>query len=166
MCAIDAPEAVHMTAKEIVLQILSDAEQSHLLLRKTQLTKLFYLTEVEYFRETGTRLTDIEWLFYRFGPFAFELEMLLDGKDIERISNKTRDGHDVFQYKIDRASITRKKFVEPSVNSVTRRIVKTWGHKHLKELIDYVYLRTEPMQYAALRGDRLDFSTIKSAGTA
>jgi hypothetical protein len=38
---------------------------------------------VEHYRETGERLTNLEWKFYHYGPYAFELEKILDGPEFQ-----------------------------------------------------------------------------------
>src|SRR5437879_2552052 len=48
---------------------------------KTRLVKLFYLTELEYFRRTGKRLTSLDWQFYHFGPYASALEPYIGAPD-------------------------------------------------------------------------------------
>lgn len=109
---------------------------------KTRLVKLMYLTEVEYYRRTGKRLTDLPWKFHHFGPYASVLGNYLGNPNVDSIA----------------WSITHR--ANPADHDVLRcvvQVVQRWGDADLNELLDYVYFETEPMQ-AAHRGERLEFS--------
>ncbi len=49
---------------------------------KTKLIKLAYLAEVYYRRITGERLTEQEWIYWKFGPYFFEYEKLLNDSSV------------------------------------------------------------------------------------
>lgn len=49
---------------------------------KTKLLKLAYLAEVYYTRLTGKRLTDQEWVFWKYGPYFWEYEEIISKEAI------------------------------------------------------------------------------------
>ncbi len=150
-----------LSAKSVLLQILSEANEKNLLLGKTQIVKFLYLTEVEYYRETGNRLTDLNWLFYHYGPYALELDSILNEKEFEMEKKETKSDREFHIYKIAESPAKYSSKVDPKVGLIIKRIVSTWGNKPLEELLDYVYFETEPMEAVKRRGERLDFSTVK-----
>lgn len=150
-----------LSAKSILLQILSEANEKNLLLGKTQIVKFLYLTEVEFYRETGNRLTDLNWLFYHYGPYALELDSVLNEKEFEMEKKETKSERKFHIYKIAESPAKYSSKVDPKVGLIIKRILNAWGKKPLEELLDYVYFETEPMEAVKRRGERLDFSTVK-----
>ncbi|MBM4161515.1 MAG: DUF4065 domain-containing protein [Ignavibacteria bacterium] len=147
-------------AKDILLEILAEAREKDLSLGKTQLIKLLYLVEVEHYRETGQRLTHINWIFYLYGPYAHDLEGILADRVFERDDIKTGAERDFISYRIAEPEKTYQRFVDAKVSLTVKKIVGVWGKCPLPELLDYVYFETEPMQKVKGRGERLDFETI------
>lgn len=120
--------------------------------RRTRLTKLLYLTEVEYFRATGQRLTDLAWFFHHYGPYAHELAGLLGGEELGAAGDEARI------YPANRATEAVRDDVV--LRGLLEAMVHEWGDADLNRLLDYVYFETEPMDEVR-RGDRLDFSTVR-----
>lgn len=149
-----------MDAKEVLWELLCSAQQMHLKVGKTQLVKMLYLAEVEYVKATGNRLTSLEWIFYHHGPYCFELEKILSNGEIEREERTTKEGKKYFLYFFDPTKLRSQKVsVDPLAKTVIQNIVKTWGRKPLKQLVDHVYLHTDPMRNAVMRGEPLKFSS-------
>jgi len=150
-------------AKDVLLQILLEAQGKELSLGKTQLIKLLYLVEVEHYRETGERLTDLDWIFYLYGPYAYELEEILADRIFEREDLKTGSERDFIRFRIGEPRRAYQTFVDTKLSLTVKRIVGDWGNRRLSELLDYIYFQTEPMQRVKGRGERLDFETISRA---
>ena len=49
---------------------------------KTKLLKLAYLAEIYYKRLTGGRLTDQQWVFWKYGPYLWDYEAMISNKAI------------------------------------------------------------------------------------
>ena len=110
---------------------------------KTRLIKLLYLTELEYYRRTGKRLTSLNWRFYHFGPYASALEAYIGAPNSVVNENLLAAMIGKSHGELQRAIVD---------------VVHEWGFAELNTLLDHVYFETEPMQ-AASGGDFLDFST-------
>ena len=147
--------------QNILLSILSEAENKNLFVGKTQLVKYLYLTEVEHYRENGTRLTDLEWKFYHYGPYAFELETILEEKIFKHEEIKISTEKSFNKFTVAEPTKHYNDLVDVKTSLIIKRIIRMWGDKPLQDLLDYVYFETEPMQIVDRRGQRLDFSTIK-----
>lgn len=119
---------------------------------RTRLTKLLYLTELEYFRRTGRRLTSLDWKFHHFGPYASALLPYIGDPD-----SLATDGFLADMMTKLQGEVTPSDY---DLQSAVADVVHHWGAADLNTLLDYVYFETEPMQ-AARRGDSLDFSTVQ-----
>lgn len=131
---------------------------------KTKLVKLLYLMDVENYRRHRTTISGLEWRFYHYGPYAFEIDDALDELelDIPQDTFTTGLGHRAIVFQSCRE--LRPKLGE-HVRSMAElrlvnRVIRDWGESDLNALLNHVYFYTEPMKEAK-RGDFLDFSTIQ-----
>jgi hypothetical protein len=121
---------------------------------KTKLLKLAYIAEVYYTRITRKRLTNQEWIFWKFGPYLREYEELISNEVIF-IKPKQEDDF----YPIDvQDDFEIKEF------SLDEKIALIRALEHapdeLNQILDFVYFDTEPMMKAQTRGEILDFGSI------
>lgn len=126
----------------------------------TRLVKLLYLIELEYYRHNRERLTDLNWMFYHYGPYPPNLRAVLGEPEIETFSWKS--GKTSQQIVRDEDTFM-EAFAGSDVESLISHIVKEWGDADLNHLLDHVYFETEPMQRAK-RGQLLDFSVVEPQG--
>jgi len=144
--------------KEILKELIKRLNENDVIFGEVKLTKLFYLLEIEYFGQKQERLTNFEWIYYKYGPYSFELSNLLKKypfiKD-EYTYNLDKSFH---KFSSDDLSVTN---IDEFIKALIFKIVKRWGLEDTNELLDYVYFETEPMTVAN-KGAVLDFNTIKS----
>lgn len=152
-----------MKNKEKVLnifkEILKQAREEGYSVGITQLVKFLYLLEVEYYRFYQQRLTNLEWKFFHYGPYAPEIEEILKSPDIDQEEIDISDER-IFRKLLVAKDRYKKYTTEPEVIRLITRIVNEWGGADLRSLLDYVYFETEPMQDVKRR-EVLDFSEIK-----
>jgi hypothetical protein len=140
--------------------IYRDSKRQNLLLPQiTRLTKFMYLAEVEYFRVKRERLTDLQWIFYLYGPYPASMNSVLGEPTVE--TNECHGGKISKQIMREEDTFMMAK-ADFELEAIIARIVKEWGDADLNKLLDYVYFETEPMQNAK-RGELLDFSVIGPA---
>jgi hypothetical protein len=131
---------------------------------KTKLVKLLYLMDVENYRRRQETISGLEWCFYHYGPYAFEIDSALNelSFDIPQESFTTESGYKVIAFRPERS-------LKPSLGKYVRslselrlvnRVIRDWGETDLNALLDHVYFYTEPMKHAR-RGELLDFSTVE-----
>jgi hypothetical protein len=125
---------------------------------KTKLIKLLYLLDLENFRSNKKTDTELNWIFYKYGPYAFELEEFLENIGVIEEEIPTKGGR-VFL----RLGIDHQEEVEIGIEKrlILDSLIKEWGDASLSELLDYVYFDTEPMMEAQTRGETLNFDFIK-----
>lgn len=121
---------------------------------KTKLLKLAYLAEIYYTRLTGKRLTNQEWVFWKYGPYFWEYDELITN---ESLFVKPDTSDDFYPVEV-RDDYNPK---EPSINEYTA-ISRALEHASddLNEILDFVYFDTEPMMKAQTRGETLDFDSV------
>jgi len=151
--------------KDVLLQVLSEAVSKGLRLGTTQLVKLVYLSEVEYYRVTGERLTNLDWLFYHYGPYALAFSEMFDSPEFDRVVKETQSEREFHQISFRDPSLAERSHVDVKTSLLVKRVISQWGSKPLPALLDYVYFETEPMQIVLNRGDHLDFTSIKPGAT-
>ena len=149
------------STKDILLQVLRETSEQNKSFGKTRLIKFLYLVEVEYYREMGQRITDLNWLFYYYGPYALELDAVFSEREFEKKEIKSQDDKDVILFKVAESVASYAHKIDVKISLLIKKIVGYWKDKPLEELLDYVYFETEPMQTVEKRGDVLDFTTIK-----
>jgi len=131
---------------------------------KTQLMKLLYLMDVEFYRRHSRTVTQLSWKYYHHGPYAVEADRILgnlpDIEESEFISHAGRKGYAyTSQSDIDEGERALISMFGYPVKQVLDRVLDRWALEDLWVLLDYVYFETEPMRDAR-RGELLDFSKI------
>ena len=149
-------------AKTLVARICDYAARINFPLGAVRVHKLVYLLEWEYYRWERTRLTDLDWVFFHYGPwsrrltnvveenFHIEPEILPDGRQFKQVTH-TRSEYFPQAIKLS-----------PGLEGMVQRILEAWTTVPLPELLDFVYFHTEPMQ-GVEHGQPLDFTKIPSA---
>lgn len=131
---------------------------------KTQLMKLIYLLDLEFYRRRSRTVTQLPWRYYHHGPYAVEVDRILGAlPDIDESEFVSRAGRKGYAY-VSGSDLDENEqqlidtFGYP-VKHVFDRVLDRWALEDLWVLLDYVYFETEPMQ-GAHRGDILDFSKV------
>ena len=60
--------------KRLILYIVDQLQDQEGLISKIRIVKLLYLIDVEHYRKYGRTLIGLEWIFYRYGPYAFAID--------------------------------------------------------------------------------------------
>jgi hypothetical protein len=137
--------------------IIGHLNQQDITPTRTQVAKLLYLVDVEYYRYYRKTVSELPWKFLHYGPYATEIEPLLHKLDIDEHEVTTQKKYKSYIYKGDNVEDTNK--LAPSLRIMVDGILDDWGGQNLHRLLDHVYFETEPMEKAT-RGSLLDFSTI------
>lgn len=128
---------------------------------KTRLVKFLYLVDLYSVRDRGEQTTSFRWLFYHYGPFAREIEEV-----INRQLGVTIDVADVGDFFGDRMFVYRAREHPPDtllpdrIRRYCDEICEQWAVEDLNDLLSYVYFDTPPMQ-GAVRGEPLDLSRAR-----
>jgi len=121
---------------------------------KTKLLKLAYLAEVYYVRLIGERLTDQEWVFWKYGPYFWKYEAIISN---EAIFVKPVQVDDFYPVEVRDDYQTNETSLDEQ-NAIVR--VLEHASDDLNQILDYVYFDTEPMMKAQTRGESLDFGSV------
>ena len=121
---------------------------------KTKLLKLAYLAEIYYKRLTGKRLTDQQWVFWKYGPYLWEYEAMISN---EAIFLKPDEADEFYAVEV-RDDYQEKEMSIEEQNAVSRALEH--ASDDLNRILDLVYFDTEPMMKAQARGETLDFDSV------
>lgn len=147
---------------ELILAVVSYVTEHGGYITKTKLLKLLYLFDVEFYRACGRTFTQFQWKYFHLGPWTKEFDpvlssLLSDGELAEHTSERSE-----FDTKFLRATELvdlRKPLANYKEEAILKIVLDTWGGRTTGEILDYVYFRTEPMEYG-IRNESLDFSKI------
>lgn len=144
-----------LSYKDLIINIVHEFNSKHIGFGKTKLIKIAYLAELEYFRRNHEKLTDAEWIYYKFGPYPLNYQDYLENKLIE-LGDDNGTGF---------RPISLKEFATPplipdNLKRMISHLIEDYGKKDLNDLLDHVYYDTEPMINISERGEKLDFTTV------
>jgi uncharacterized phage-associated protein len=125
---------------------------------KTRLLKLVYLVEVFYKRSFNKRLTNAEWIYFKYGPYIYNYDQILENQNIKIENTKFSESKE-FQI-ISLKKTYNNKNIIPDDPFLISKIVREYGELDLRSLLDYVYFETEPMINAENRTETLDFDCV------
>ena len=129
---------------------------------KTKLLKLLYLFDVEYFRAHRKTFTGFAWKFFHLGPWTAEYEPVLEGLIAQNVlaeSQSSRLDFDTRFYSSPKRVDLGAAIPNLRDEVLLKSVLKRWGNCNTGEILDYVYFRTEPMEFG-IRNELLDFGHI------
>jgi Protein of unknown function (DUF4065) len=141
----------------LIAYIVARSRDREITLTTTKLVKLLYLMDVERVRSRGDLLTGYRWVFFHYGPYAFELMDTLEAMEgSELVVQKWHDS------RLFRAAPGAPDGADwnAGTKSLVDRIVTDFAGLEQNELLDWVYFHTGPMQNA-VRGQPLDMSRAR-----
>ena len=149
--------------RDLIAHVISELGELDASFGKTKLVKLLYLIDVEDYRRFGRSLSGLEWVYYHYGPYAFDIDGALSemSLDVPSESIETRRGVSAIVFKPSRdLNPDLGRHVESNHElRLVNRVINSWALTDLNALLNHVYFYTEPMRDAH-RGDVLDFSKI------
>jgi hypothetical protein len=135
-------------------------------LNKTKLIKLLYLIDIEYYRKYKKTFTGFNWIYYEYGPWAFEYNDIYDqiknSPDFKIIEKDLPQKIELITLVSDEKDFS-DIFKEPEESLLFRELINKWGLEDLNRILNYVYFYTQPMM-GAKKNDKLDFSKIDKIG--
>lgn len=142
--------------RKLLLYIVDQLQDMEAQISTIRLVKLLYLIDLEYFKRHNEILTSINWVYYSFGPYFFEVGDVLRSASIDLDSREvlTRSGKGLTFRSLEEQSIS--KLVDFATEQQINRIIKKWALEETSEILDFVY-NTQPIKLGK-RGSPLDFS--------
>lgn len=128
---------------------------------KTRLVKLIYLVDLMNVRDSGQQLTHFNWIFYHYGPWAPEIERVIDrnlGNTIDRAGTRPFFGEQMFVYRD--VSSPPDTLLADRVRRYCDEICQRWAVEDLNDLLSFVYFETPPMENA-VRGQALNLNRVR-----
>lgn len=126
---------------------------------KLQFTKFLYLVDYCLYAYQKKRATDIDWLFFHYGPWAPEMndawEVIWNRFRLGMVDRSDEYGGRMPQF--DRVN----ESLGMTLEGIIKRILSAFSSRSTNDVIEWCYKCTEPMKEAK-RGDTLDFTKIQT----
>jgi hypothetical protein len=145
----------------MIAYIVARAREQQITLNRTKLVKLLYLIDVECVRARRETVTGLDWVFYHYGPYAFELIDTLEA--MEGSALIAQKWHDTVLYRSAPDGPDGEDWLTGTRRTVDT-VISRYASLDLNELLDYVYFHTGPMADAQ-RGCLLDMSRARADTT-
>ena len=143
--------------RSLIAYIVARARDKGVTLNRTKLVKLLYLADIESVRSRRDPITGLEWVFFHYGPYAFELIDTL--QQMEGSELTAQKWHDSVLYRAAPGAPDGEDWL-PAIRRTVDGVIERYASLDLNELLDYVYFRTGPMLDAE-RGHRLDLQLAR-----
>lgn len=124
---------------------------------KLQFTKFLYLIDYCNYRFRGEKATDIDWLFFHYGPWASEMPNIMQ-EVMDRFPVGWVDRTEEYEGYMPRFDPVRER-LDFTLEGIVSRVVQAFKSRTTNDVIEWCYKQTEPMR-AANRGEHLDFNAI------
>jgi hypothetical protein len=150
-----------MTLKDLLINLIIEAKRyTDEFIEKTKLLRLAYLVEYFFYRKTQTRLLNIDWIYYLYGPWIPSYDSILE-KYPFKVSKKKLEGNKT----ISIIEVESGYDLYDKGNTVTKNTIIKVSRRFLlmdlKNILDYIYFDTEPMIQAETRKEILSFEKVE-----
>ncbi|HLJ59084.1 MAG TPA: hypothetical protein VKZ50_05070 [bacterium] len=148
------------TTEQIAEYVVNELTERGVRPVKTALVKFIYLSDVESVRAGLPRITNVEWIFYKYGPYSFELDHAISriaGQSIDELSGVSATGKTFFTY--HGPGHGAEYSLAPQQRGIIKDVLDRWAGESLASILNYVYFETEPMLDAVWERP-LDFGLI------
>jgi hypothetical protein len=146
---------------DLLTYIVSELSERGFDVTKTALVKLLYLADLEALRLGVGRLSSVRWIFFKYGPYSFEIEDALrqiSGREIDEMAGISSLGKVYYRYRSSGHDVEWK--LTPEERGIVNRVIDRWGGESLARILSYVYFETEPMAEADW-GRPLSFNSVE-----
>ncbi len=129
--------------------------------KRTELIKLMYLTDLDYYKKCGEKYSEFNYIFYQRGPWTKQFHQLLDYMKDEEIFETERssgDGKAFFSYRLTTKTPRHDIELDNDVVSILENNFFIYKDSDLKQILDVVY-KEEPM-VSTPRNAEIDFSRV------
>ena len=123
--------------------------------------KLLYLLDIEYYKKYGTKYSELNYIFYKFGPWDKNFHIVLDYmKDTEISETKlqAKNGKDIFLYSVTDKNPRFDTTIDPIMTDALENLLYIYRYSELSEMLEVVYSQ-EPMA-STKKGELIDMAKI------
>ena len=106
-------------------------------LTKTRLIKLAYLIDYFYYKKNQNKLTNIDWIFYLYGPFSNSSNEIISNRpfSIKKLDNGILDPEIIELNENYSPAMGIEKF---DIKQFVKGIIYEYGNQNLEELLDFM----------------------------
>lgn len=146
--------------KRLIAYIVDQLTELEGQISKIRIVKILYLIDIEFYGRYRRTLTHLDWIDWKYGPFAFAINDAVRalGYELEEEEIITRAGQIAKVFRVSE-EITIEDMVNFATRVMIQEIIRKWAYEDTIWLLDYVYFETAPMADAQF-GHRLSFESI------
>ncbi len=147
---------------DLLKYIVSEVDDKGGFTSTIRLVKFLYLIDIEYFRIKQRLLSELNWTFYKYGPYAFEIQPAAKrlGYNLKQEEFISEKGFRGTSFHVDSYQ-PPPEWLNSQSQNIINQILEIWCDQDTSVLLNYVYFQTEPMLHGK-RNEPLDFSYIES----
>jgi len=144
--------------RKLILYIVDQLQDMDGEISTIRLVKFLYLIDLDYFIHHVKTLTGIDWIYYHYGPYFYEVGDILRSANIDLDAKEvvTKSGKGLTFRSLEEQDIS--KDVDFVTEQRINRTLKHWALENTPSLLRYVY-NTPPIRLSR-RGEHIDFSKI------
>jgi hypothetical protein len=126
---------------------------------RTELIKLLYLADLEYFKSYGEKYSELDYMFYNYGPWTKQYHQILDYmRNLEIMEEKKAVNEDAWLYTITGKKPRHDVELENEITAILENNFFIYKESTLTQILNVVY-KTEPMA-STKRGEKINFVKI------
>lgn len=144
--------------RDLIAYVVARSRAHGVTLNRTKLVKLLYLMDVERARARREPITGLVWVFFHYGPWAYELIDELEA--MEGTVLAVRPWHESVLY-MGASDAPDGEEWPATTKAMADRVIEKYAPLETNELLDYVYFHTGPM-IDAKRGEQLNMRAARN----
>jgi hypothetical protein len=136
-------------------------KELHKRLMKTNLMKLIYLVDLEYYKKNGRQATSFEYIYYKKGPWTSQFDQVLselEGFEIKSLRKEKVEGKGEYIIFFKGPKPRFQPTLPLDLKEIVDRFIYIFKESPQKDLLQYVY-SIEPMKSLKF-GEKIDFSKV------
>jgi len=129
---------------------------------RIEVLKLTYLIDVEYYKKFGEKYSELDYVYYNYGPWdrAFhQIIAYMAEVEISEFKMQTQDEKDFYLYTTTGKTPRNDIRLNPEISEILEKIFFVYKHSQLGQMLKIVY--TEEPMASTKQGECIDMSKLK-----
>ncbi|MBU4344007.1 MAG: DUF4065 domain-containing protein [Proteobacteria bacterium] len=128
---------------------------------RIEVLKLIYLIDVEYYKKYGKKYSELNYIYYNFGPWDRNFHIILDymkETEISELASQATNGKEFYLYTITSKRPRHETRLDPTAAKALENLLFIYKHAELSQMLQVVY-NEEPMA-STKKGDLIDMTKL------
>lgn len=128
---------------------------------RIEVLKLLYLIDIEYYKKYGIKYSELNYIYYNYGPWDRNFHVILDymkETEISEIKLQAKNGKEFYLYSVTNKKPRLDTTIDPVVAEALEKLLFIYKYAELSEMLKIVYSQ-EPMA-STKKGDPINMAKI------